>query len=294
MKTLARIGACLSLLTACSAQPTLADYDWQKLAEAGQSLGGTLTNIGGKAALKISNTNQTALRVELLKITNPPVTKTLYAILGEMKYEGVQGDGYLEMWNCFAPRAAGMPEGHYFSKTLAESGDMGKITGTSNWRSFTLPFNRAGTSNPPTRLELNLILLGSGDVYLSNLRLIEYTGNNFGPSRSSSGAWWSDSTAGLIGGITGGTVGSLASLLAWLASKGKSRSFVLGASVTLIGLGIVSTLAGVGAIYLNQPYAVWFPLLLIGVILVSVLPARLKQFQKQYEEIELRRIASCC
>src|SRR5258706_160420 len=78
---------------------------------------------------------------------------TVYAIIGKIKYESVEGDGFLEMWNYFPPAKPGSPEEKYFSRTLGESGPMGKITGSSDWRVFKVPFNRTGTSNAPARLQ---------------------------------------------------------------------------------------------------------------------------------------------
>ena len=129
-------------------------------------------------------------------------------------------------------------------------------------------------------------------MYLSGLKLVEYKGNRLAAVAGPKGAWWSERTAGLVGGIAGGTLGCLASLLAWLASKGRSRGLVVATSGILIGAGALATLAGLVAVCFQQPYAVWFPLVLLGVLLLAILPIRLKQFQKQYEALELRRMAS--
>ena len=217
--------------------------------------------------------------------------KNLYALVGEVKYEQVRGDGYLEMWNDFSPLKPGMPEGHYFSRTLGISGEMGKLIGTSDWRKFMLPFDRTGTSNLPVRLEFNLFLPAQGTVYLGSMKLVEFSGS-FSAGRSSPIGWWSDRTSGLVGGVGGATLGCLASLLAWLASRGRARAFVLTTLKALISLGVVLSVAGVAALGLHQPYAVWFVLLLPGVLLVGIFIPRLRQFQKAYEALEMRRMAS--
>src|SRR5882724_3270893 len=121
MKTKYLLGLFLAA-SACYGQQTLREYDWQKLSTSGQIQGGTPVTIDGKSALKIASTNDAGLRVRLLRITNPPVTRMLYAITGEIKYEGVKGDGFLEMWNCYPPTKPGMIENQYFSRTLGESG----------------------------------------------------------------------------------------------------------------------------------------------------------------------------
>ena len=50
----------------------------------------------------------------------PAVTGDSYAITGKVAYEGVEGDGYLEMWSVF-------PDGsRYFSRTLDDAGPLGE------------------------------------------------------------------------------------------------------------------------------------------------------------------------
>jgi hypothetical protein len=291
MKTTLLFGLFAGFASICAAEQILTQYDWRQVAEAGQLSQGAVVTVDGRSAVEISNTNATPLRVRVLTIQKPPVNKTFYAILGEVKYERVRGDGYLEMWNYFPPLRPGVPEGAFFSRTLGDSGEMAKLTGTSNWRRFMLPFDRTGASGPPTRLEVSVFLPGQGTVFLGPIRLVEYTGT-LSEALRPAGAWWSDRMAGLIGGIAGATIGCLASLLAWLATRGKARTFVVVTSSALIGLGLLSALAGVIALSFKQPYAVWFPLLLLGILLLAILPGRLRQFQKLYEQIELRKMAA--
>jgi len=291
MKTLV---LCLWLGSAglCHAQQSLVQYDWSQLAKSGELLGGIPRSVDGRSALLIENTNDTPLQVQLLKIKKPPIKNTLYAIRGELKYERVHGDGYLEMWNFFPPIKRGLPEGQYFSRTLGTSGEMGRIAGAANWRPFVLPFDRTGASGPPTRLELNLFLPGSGTVYLGPLELVEYPAGVSLATAAAPGAWWSDQTAGLLGGIGGTTIGCLASLLAWLASRGKARPLVMASLVMLIALGGLLAIGGFIALIQRQPYGVWFPLVLGATLLLGILPARLRYFRSRYEELELRRMAA--
>src|SRR6266487_1876881 len=232
MKAILVLGSYLSLVATCSAQTVVAEYDWQKLAQNGQLRGGEAASVDGKSALKIVNRNETPLQLQLLKIPKPPISKKLYAITGEVRYDGIRGDGYLEMWNFFPPLQSGMPQGQYFSRTLGVGGEMGKLSGTSDWRAFMLPF---------------------------------------------------DSTGGSVIGCLGG-------LLGWLAWKGQARRFVVAASWLLIGLGVALGLAAVVALSEKQRYAVWFPLVLGGVLLLGIIPFRLRKFLKHYKDLELRRM----
>src|SRR4029077_15477025 len=257
MKAILVLGSYLSLVATCSAQTVLAEYDWQKLAQNGQLRGGETASVDGKSALKIVNRNGTPLQLQLLKIPKPPISKKLYAITGEVKYDGIRGDGYLEMWNFFPPLQSRMPEGQYFSRTLGVGGEMGKLSGTSDWRAFTLPFDSTGGSGSPTRLEINIFLPAQGTVFLGPVKLVEYTGSFASMGIASSNAWWSDRAAGMVGGIGGGVIGCLGGLLGWLAWKGQARRFVVATSWLLIGLGVALGLAAVVALSEKQQYAVW-------------------------------------
>lgn len=276
----------------CFGQQVLGEYDWSKVAQKGDLLGGVPMNLDGKSVLKLINTNDTPLQVHLIKMLSPKITTEFYAVEGQLKYEGVRGQGYLEMWNYFPAEKAGGPERGYFSRTLGASGDMGQITGTTDWRRFMLPFNRTGAGAPPTRLEINLFLPSQGTVYLSSVKLVQYSSGFGAASTRSDGAWWSERAGGLIGGFTGGSLGCLAGLLGWLASQGKARQFVVPATKALIALGALSTAAGLVALAMRQPLGVWSVLLLIGVILLAILPGRLKHFNRFYENLEIRKMAA--
>ncbi len=290
MKAILVLGSYLSLVATCSAQTVVAKYDWQKLAQNGQLRGGEAASVDGKSALKIVNRNETPLQLQLLKIPKPPISKKLYAITGEVRYDGIRGDGYLEMWNFFPPLQSGMPQGQYFSRTLGVGGEMGKLSGTSDWRAFMLPFDSTGGSGSPTRLEINIFLPAQGTVFLGPVKLVEYTGSLASMGIASSNAWWSDRAAGMVGGIGGGVIGCLGGLLGWLAWKGQARRFVVAASWLLIGLGVALGLAAVVALSEKQRYAVWFPLVLGGVLLLGIIPFRLRKFLKHYKDLELRRM----
>ena len=292
MKTKLMLSLVFGMAGTCMAQQVLAEYEWPQLSRAGSLLSGAVTNIDGRAALKIVNTNDTPLRAQLVKLLKPGVTRKLYAIEGELKYEAVRGTGYLETWNYFAPAKAGEPEAAYFSRTLGESGNMGKITGTSDWRRFMLPFDWTQGKQAPTRVELNLFLPGEGRVWVGPIKLVEYAGS-FGFNRAGTqNAWWPDWAGGVIGGIGGAVLGCLGGILAWLASKGRARGFVLATLKLFIVLGALSAIAGIVALGLRQPYGVWFVPILLGAILLLISPPRLKEYQRRYDELELRKMVA--
>jgi hypothetical protein len=291
MKHMLSLAALLLLAANVRGQQTLKEFKWRDLAEQGRLRGAVPVSVDGREALKIENTNDTPLQVTLLTITNPPITAVLYGLVGEIRYDSVQGDSYLEMWNYFPSKKRGGPEEGYFSKTLDESGEMGKISGTSDWRKFELPFDRTGAPKPPSRLQVNLILKGRGTVYIGPVKLVQFPGAK--PMRSESqDSWWSDQTAGWVGGGGGVIIGSLSGLCGWLAIRGKARGFVTTTFSAFTVLGAASGVAAIVAVAMQQPYGVWFPLVLGAVILLPVCPAALREYQRKYEELELRRMES--
>ena len=93
-----------------------------------------------------------------------------------------------------------------------------------------------------------------------------------------------------MGGVAGGLVGCLGALIGVLASRGRAKRFVTVATVSLAIGGTLAFAAGVVALSRSQPYAVYYPLLLIG-FLVTVIPLGLRpSIRRRYEEIELRRM----
>jgi hypothetical protein len=104
--------------------------------------------------------------------------------------------------------------------------------------------------------------------------------------------WWSNHTAALVGGLGGGILGCLGGLIGVLGGMGKCRGLV----ITLLGimtcLGIILGVAGIAALARHQPYAVWYPLLMIGILLLVICPFLLPVVRRRYQELELRRMQS--
>jgi hypothetical protein len=207
--------------------------------------------------------------VTVLTIDRPKIAGPRYALTGQIRYEGVDAAGYLELWNHF-------PDGsQYFSRTLGDAGPMMNLQGTSGWRAFTLPFDSTGMP-PPTQLVLNVVLPGRGVVYLGPVRLTDIA------------AGGSENSAGALGSIAGGLIGSVGALIGVLTSLGRGRRVVTIAAQLLIVGGAVAFAIGLVVAAHGQPYTAYYPLLLTGflatVIPFSVMPA----IRKRYEEIELR------
>jgi hypothetical protein len=284
MKTLFQISLLFWLVATAAAQETpkaLQTFDWRDLSA--QIPNSQIVSMDGISVLKIENTNDAPLQVSLFEISNPPISSLTYAVSGQIKYENVRGNGYLEMWNYFPRTQPNTSETKYFPRTLGESGAMGKITGSSDWRQFSLPFDRTGASNPPSRLDINLFLAGRGTVYLQPATLVEFKTKT---------SWWSARQSGMIGGVGGAIIGCFGSLIGILGAKGKARNFVLTMLKIFIGVGILLLAVGIIAIASKQPYAVWYPLILPGFILTLVFGVNLRSIKKRYDDLEIRRMTS--
>jgi hypothetical protein len=265
-------------------EQVISTFSWKELADAGKLTAGTLTGAPDNA-LKVENRGPGAMSATVLAVVQPKITTDFYAVTGEVRYDNVEGEGFLEMWSHFGETAA------YFSRTLGVAGPMAKLTGTSDWRAFTLPFNAKGASSRPSKLVVNVQLPGKGSVVLRNLKLVQSTSFDRAAT-TQNGAWWSDPTAGIVGGVGGALIGCLGALIEWLAVRGKAQRFVVNAVRVLIGGGVAFALSGLVAVALRQPYGVWYALLLLGVLVVVIFPFRLRRYQDRYREFELRRITS--
>jgi len=236
--------------------------------------------------LRIQNNQNEKKTFPILTISEPCVTTATYALTGQVKYENVEGAGFLEMWSHF-------PDGGmYFSRTSGDSGPMQSITGSSGWRTFTLPFYIGEATMRPSKLEINVVLPGQGTVYLGPIKLVQFDKGQspIAGAGFNANGWWSNRTAGFVGGITGSVIGILGGVIGILAGIGIARKlclFLLGAMVVF---GAAALILGLTSLALSQPYAVYYPLLLGG-ILCMILPLVLFGTIKQrYEQIELRKM----
>ncbi len=120
--------------------------------------------------LKVVRDSNKPQLIPLATLNEPKIKEKAYVLRGKVRVEGVVGDGYLEMWNHFPEPKAGA----FFSRTMSETGAMGKLRGTAPWREFTLPFMIDDKSVPaPNKLQINVYLPDKGTVWLSDLALEE-------------------------------------------------------------------------------------------------------------------------
>ena len=107
--------------------------------------------------------------------------------------------------------------------------------------------------------------------------------------------WFDDRTAGLVGGIAGSLAGlwgaTFGCLAGWLVPQCRGQALLRG----LLGVGLATglILAGVGvwALVRDQPYHVWYPFLLLGVLLTGLSGGGLATIHKAYRAAEEQRMA---
>jgi hypothetical protein len=262
----------LLLLVGCGGtdEGPLARVDWVRT--------GPLTGSVVDGAVEVHATS-TGGSFPLAQIEAPSIDGAGYAFEGTVRYEGVSAPGYLEMWSVF-------PDGsRFFSRTLDTAGPLAALQGDSEWREFQLPFFLEGAPAGPSSLEVNVVLPGSGTVWVGPLRLV-----TIGEAGAVSGAWWSDRTAGLVGGIGGSLVGVFGAVLGSLASRGHARRFVLVTMVALVSVGVCLLVTGVVALALSQPYAVTGTLLIGGALLIAPTGLAARAIRAAYARAELRRM----
>jgi len=103
-------------------------------------------------------------------------------------------------------------------------------------------------------------------------------------------AWWSNSTSAWIGALGGAGVGLSGALIGILCSLGKGKQFILSFQIVMIVLGIVSIIAGLTALFVGQPYGVWYPLVMLGGIPTIVFGSLFFVVRQRFLQIELRKM----
>ena len=287
MKTYAGLIVAFLACGTAFAGEQLREFRWSDLKAAGQLRIGEVIAPGAgnrDESLMIENKSGEPVTVQLLAIDKPGITLPVYALRGRIRYEAVESISYVEMWSYFPGGGA------YFSRTLGESGPMGSLRGTSDWRELSLPFSAAGTPQRPSRLVINLVLPGKGRVWLGPLTLLQFRESE--DPLAQSGAWWTDRQGGLIGGIGGSVLGLMGALIGVLVQTGRARSFVLGSMILLAALGVAVVAGGIAALAFKQPYGVYYPLLLGGGLSAIIFGSLIPVARRRYAEIELRRITA--
>jgi hypothetical protein len=268
----------------------LMEVTWRSLEREGRLIGGEIVSSGGEQGdvLRVKGADDSAAQgilnvIKLAEIQPPEIKTQAYLLSGQVRYQDVEGIGFLEMWSHFPDGSA------FFTRTLGTGGTMGRLQGSSDWRTVQLPFSLGDDRSAPrpNKLVVNVVLPGKGTVWLSGLMLTEVD-SSAGAARP--GAWWSNAVGGWIGGILGTFLGLAGAVAGFLSSRGIGRNSVFVG--TILGIALGANLAGSGlvALLLQQPPTVFYPLLLVGGLYLVLCTGGLFLFQKRYDQTERRRM----
>ena len=232
----------------------------------------------GTAALELRAGGPGSTSFHLVTVIQPPVGGAAYVVSGLVRYDDVEGQGYLEMWTSFPD------DRRFFTRTTAAGGTLAALHGASGWRRFELPFDPGGTA--PSRLEISLVLPGRGTVWLGPLRLEPQAG----AAGTATTAWWDERAGNQFGGLLGGVLGAVGAIIGVLSGAGKARRLVVGLLLGLVVVGAGLALVGAAAALSAQPRHVWYPVLLPGGLAVVVGLAVLPVVRRRFAADELRRM----
>jgi len=283
--------ATISLLVICipaSASEVVREISWSDVSKNGELLSGDVvpaTGEGFAEVLRIARDVSDPTTIPILSIDSPGITAPKYALVGQVRYENVEWNAYLEMLNSFSGG------GTYFTRTLNEWGPLMRITGSSGWREFKLPFYIDNEAEMPNRLEFNLVQPKQGTVYLSPLRLVQFDRNE--DPLANPGEWWTERGGGLVGAILGcfgGLIGCLGGIGGTLAARGRGRWFVHTVLIFMVVTGAALLVVGLVAVGTQQPYHVYYPFLLGGFLFFVLGMVFIPVMRKRYAESELRKM----
>lgn len=106
--------------------------------------------------------------------------------------------------------------------------------------------------------------------------------------------WWtlyqSNQIGGYGGAILGTAMGLVGALAGMLAPRGIGRRWVLGMLSLVVLVGVVSLIAGVVAVSVGQPRHVFYPLLLVGLVIGAVGGGLMPVIVMRYREADRRRL----
>lgn len=94
----------------------------------------------------------------------------------------------------------------------------------------------------------------------------------------------------IVGGGGGSLIGMMGGVIGYCASKGKARRAVLGSMYFIVLLGLAQLAFGGYAWSQGQPYAIWYPPLLSGIVFTAVIGGLIPVIAARYREADGRRL----
>lgn len=251
------------------AERILAEFDWSDRDAGGELL---VENPGGQPL------NKTVLTIDA-----PGIDANTYALRGRVRYAGIEGQAFLEMWSFFPGG------GRFFSRTLGMQGPMGAMSGDGDWRTIVVPFVNEPGGTPPERLVLNVVLPGAGRVWLGTFELVQFAPGE-DPLAPAGETWFGRSTGGLVGAVGGTGLGLVCGLIGLLIGLGRGRAVAMGLLGVVLVAGVGALAVGLVAVAQAQPFQVTYPFLLLGGLGLVLAIVGLVLGRVRYRMLELARI----
>jgi hypothetical protein len=128
----------------------------------------------------------TQLGVTLWSLSNPPLSATHFAVTGEIRYDSISS-GYFELFANFVREEPDAIPPSFTVRFTAQSGPLARLQGSSDWRTFWLPFDSSREQSRLQGLVVNLPLAdpGTGSISVRKVRLVQYPDGAFPASFAS-------------------------------------------------------------------------------------------------------------
>ncbi len=270
--------AVLATTAGARAQDVVRTFDWSEAVSSQPTDAAVELDVDEHGRLHVRRAGEGRHVVRVMTVDQPGVTRPCFALRLRAQGRRIDEPVVLRMdtW---------LPDGGpYFSRTAGDSGPMRPLTDEAP-RRIALPMTLSGDARP-TRIALSVVFDGAGEVVLGPPELIE--ASHPAVLTSPEGAWWSSRAGGLIGGIGGGAFGLFCGVLGLLSGLGRGREPMMKVMLALCLLGVATAGVGVLALILGQPYAVWFPLVLLGGLVAVVCGGMRPILYRSRRQAELR------
>lgn len=248
--------------TAAAAEPVL-EVRWEDEAAKAPLVAGSLLPGTPGGALRIETDSDGPHESVVWVVENPPVKGKRWRLEGQVRYLNVKGEGQLVLLSTLEGR-------DYFTKTVAPSGPLGRLTGHSDWRPFVLPFDALDKAVPPEKIRLQVFLPAEGTVDLGTLRLYEGFDDDLvkdlGPRLG-----WNAATLGIAAGLLGSLFGFLGTLVGLLGAMKKGPRPIKIVQRIAVAIGVVAIAVGLAATFSGAAGGWLISVGLIGVVLFSAL-----------------------
>lgn len=114
----------------------------------------------GKGSLRIQTNSSDKTVIRLFETGPMGIENRMLIYSAKLRTERLYGKAYLEMW-CDIPGL-----GEYFSRGLGQP-----VTGTTEWTNVQTPF-RLEKGQMPANVKLNVVIEGTGTVWIDDIRLL--------------------------------------------------------------------------------------------------------------------------